>query len=190
MAGKGRLSAGVGFALKLHQRAWALERGIETITWTFDPLVRRNSAFNLAKLGACGTAYLRDIYGSLTDVLNAGGESDRLWARWQLSVPAVAAAAAGQRRLVRGDSLPYRLRPGVNLRPHPGMRSGPPRFKVSVPEDIEALRRSDRVLAREWRVALRDVLGATLEAGGRLLGIDGEGDFVVEEAIVVQDATT
>jgi len=185
---KGRLSTGVGFALKLHQRAWALERGIGTITWTFDPLVRRNSVFNLAKLGACATAYLRDIYGSLTDVLNAGGESDRLWARWEISDPAVAAAAAGKRRLVSGDSLPYRLRPGDNLRPHLSMRSGRRSYKVSVPPDIEALRRADRVLANEWRVALRDVLGATLEAGGRLLGIDGEGDFVVEEAPELEEA--
>jgi predicted GNAT superfamily acetyltransferase len=74
-----RLSSGVGFALKLHQRCWALERGIGIITWTFDPLVRRNSVFNLAKLGACAAAYLRDIYGSLPDVLNAGGESDPCW---------------------------------------------------------------------------------------------------------------
>ena len=29
----------VGFALKLHQRAWALRRGIAEIAWTYDPLV-------------------------------------------------------------------------------------------------------------------------------------------------------
>jgi len=44
--------SGVGLALKLHQRSWALEHGIETITWTFDPLVRRNAFFNLSRLGA------------------------------------------------------------------------------------------------------------------------------------------
>jgi predicted GNAT superfamily acetyltransferase len=34
----GFAGAGVGFALKQHQRAWAQTHGIETITWTFDPL--------------------------------------------------------------------------------------------------------------------------------------------------------
>ncbi|MEV7013173.1 hypothetical protein AB0N02_42270, partial [Streptosporangium sp. NPDC051022] len=43
---------GAGLALKLHQRAWALERGLDRITWTYDPLVRRNAHFNLVKLGA------------------------------------------------------------------------------------------------------------------------------------------
>src|SRR3954452_12788389 len=33
----------VGFAMKLHQRAWALRRGMRVIAWTFDPLVRRNA---------------------------------------------------------------------------------------------------------------------------------------------------
>ena len=46
------IGRGIGFALKLHQRAWALARELERITWTYDPLVRRNAHFNLAKLGA------------------------------------------------------------------------------------------------------------------------------------------
>ncbi|NEP08647.1 MAG: GNAT family N-acetyltransferase, partial [Okeania sp. SIO4D6] len=37
--------SGVGRAMKQHQRDWAIERGIPWITWTFDPLVRRNAWF-------------------------------------------------------------------------------------------------------------------------------------------------
>ena len=44
--------AGVGRAIKLHQRRWAAERELRSITWTFDPLVRRNAWFNIAVLGA------------------------------------------------------------------------------------------------------------------------------------------
>ncbi|MCB8044961.1 GNAT family N-acetyltransferase [Microbacterium oxydans] len=40
----------VGFALKVHQRAWALEEGLDEISWTFDPLISRNAHFNLVKL--------------------------------------------------------------------------------------------------------------------------------------------
>ena len=35
----GLVGRSVGFALKLHQRAWALDRGVDMIAWTFDPLV-------------------------------------------------------------------------------------------------------------------------------------------------------
>src|SRR4029079_12395720 len=34
-AGTGR---NLGFALKQDQRAWALEHGLSTVTWTYDPL--------------------------------------------------------------------------------------------------------------------------------------------------------
>ncbi|OZB80703.1 MAG: GNAT family N-acetyltransferase, partial [Microbacterium sp. 13-71-7] len=48
----------LGFALKLHQRAWALHRDVDTITWTYDPLIRRNAHFNLGKLAASVGTYL------------------------------------------------------------------------------------------------------------------------------------
>ena len=63
----------VGHALKMHQRRWALERGLSTITWTFDPLVARNAYFNLAKLGATPVHYYEDFYGELGDEL--GGDA-------------------------------------------------------------------------------------------------------------------
>ena len=60
----------VGLALKEHQRAWAHSRQILTVTWTFDPLVRRNATFNLLRLGARAAEYLEDFYGLLDDDLN------------------------------------------------------------------------------------------------------------------------
>ncbi|GMU77440.1 MAG: hypothetical protein AMXMBFR46_02410 [Acidimicrobiia bacterium] len=80
--------AGVGFALKLAQRDWALARGITQVRWTFDPLVARNAYFNLTKLGARGVAYHVNCYGVMPDATNAGDESDRVEAVWDLTVPA------------------------------------------------------------------------------------------------------
>src|SRR5215207_2218313 len=57
----------VGFALKLHQRVWALRRGLTGINWTFDPLVRRNAYFNLTKLGATAELYRVNAYGQMAD---------------------------------------------------------------------------------------------------------------------------
>ena len=84
----------VGFALKLHQRAWALLRGVSEIAWTFDPLVSRNAYFNLVKLGAQPAEYLPNFYGTMLDTINGDDDSDRLLVRWRLRSPHVVAAAA------------------------------------------------------------------------------------------------
>ena len=74
---------GLGRALKFAQRDAALERGIDRITWTFDPQQTRNAFLNLEKLGVIADRYLRDFYGETTSPLHAGG-TDRLWVTWHL----------------------------------------------------------------------------------------------------------
>ncbi|MBO0772109.1 MAG: GNAT family N-acetyltransferase, partial [Actinobacteria bacterium] len=74
---------GCGLALKLAQREWALRAGAATMTWTFDPLLRRNAWFNLARLGARVTGYLVDFYGEIADGVN-DQETDRLAVCWKL----------------------------------------------------------------------------------------------------------
>ena len=98
----------VGFALKLHQRAWCLDRGIDLTEWTFDPLVSRNAYFNLAKLGARVAEYLPDFYGSMTDAINRATTSDRILVHWSLASPEVAQACAGSP--VRADRARRRRR--------------------------------------------------------------------------------
>src|SRR5581483_6613934 len=85
----------VGFALKVHQRAWSLLRGVTTVEWTFDPLVRRNAYFNITKLAALPTEYLDNFYGDMHDAINGGDDSDRLLVRWRLDSRAVVAACMG-----------------------------------------------------------------------------------------------
>jgi predicted GNAT superfamily acetyltransferase len=75
---------GVGYALKLAQRAQALEQGITVVRWTFDPMVARNAYFNIVKLGAVCDRFERDFYGEMTDLLNAGERTDRFIVRWDL----------------------------------------------------------------------------------------------------------
>ena len=79
--------ASVGFALKQHQRWWALSQGLEEITWTFDPLVRKNAYFNLTKLGAGIVSYEPNFYGAMPDGINRGDESDRCPVSWRLGSP-------------------------------------------------------------------------------------------------------
>lgn len=174
--------SGVGLALKLHQRWWALERGFSVISWTYDPLILRNANFNLSRLGARAEEYLEDVYGDMDDPLNGRDESDRLWVSWPLADPEVAEAAAGTpRRLTVPPEAVERLKPGPDGRPLALPLEEPPghAFTCRVPEDIETLRSTDPALATAWRFALRDVLGGSLEAGYRIAGLSGEGDYVV-----------
>ena len=142
-----------GFALKQHQRTWALERDIPVIVWTFDPLVRRNAYFNLAKLGASVVGYEADFYGVMRDAINAGEETDRAVAEWHLEAPPRAVADASAATVV--------LRPDDNGRPLVS-ESGDSVLRAWVPEDYLALRADDPELARSWRLALRDTLGRAL----------------------------
>jgi predicted GNAT superfamily acetyltransferase len=74
---------GVGRALKLAQREHALARGIDRITWTFDPLQARNAYLNFVHLGVVADRYLPDFYGDTTSPLHRLG-TDRLWVTWSL----------------------------------------------------------------------------------------------------------
>ena len=129
-AGLGR---SVGFALKVHQRAWCLHRDVRLIAWTYDPLIRRNAYFNLVKLGARPVEYLRNFYGVMDDMINGGTETDRMLVHWDLRSVAASDASAGKPRLASfaderargavvalsddGDGLPV---PGLPLAGGPG----------------------------------------------------------------------
>jgi predicted GNAT superfamily acetyltransferase len=177
------LGRDVGFALKLHQRAWALERGVTAITWTFDPLVSRNAYFNIAKLGARPVEYLPDFYGGMADGINAGDESDRLLIRWELTAPHVAEACAG--RPTRCDTAALRAAGAVTALDRSGAtepvagRADGDTVLVAVPPDIGALRAADPDLARRWRIAVRDALRPVLAEGARVTGFDRAGWYVL-----------
>lgn len=143
---------GVGRLMKNHQRAWAAERGIDWIVWTFDPLVRRNAWFNIEVIGGHVTEYIVNFYGPMSDSINAHDESDRLVVAWPTS-PDVERPTAS----------------GVTITTH-----------VPTPEDIVVLRRTDPGAAADWRLRVRGELMPLLEAGGVVTGFTRTGEYVVE----------
>lgn len=184
-AGLGR---SVGFALKVHQRAWCLRHGVRVIAWTYDPLIRRNAYFNLVKLGARPAEYLRNFYGAMDDAINGGTETDRMLVHWDLRSPAAVEASAGKPRpasfaVERSMGAVVALSADGSGRPVPGLPvaggSGALRFLVGVPADIEAMRLADPGLAATWRTALRDVLAPLMAGGARVTGFDRSGWYVV-----------
>ncbi|MGW6529301.1 GNAT family N-acetyltransferase [Streptomyces venezuelae] len=171
------MGRGTGLALKLHQRQWALDRGLKRITWTYDPLIRRNAHFNLTKLGARPEEYLQSFYGAMDDAINGGDESDRVLTAWDLSAPRLAA---------EHDGIPLPAGAAHAVRDLDGLpRLGPTDAEfvlIDLPDDIEALRRTDAAAARAWRLAVRETLGALLADGARVLGLHDRRSYIVHRA--------
>ena len=152
----GARATGLGRAIKLHQRSWARDNGIEWIVWTYDPLVRRNAWFNIAVLGAEVHGYYESIYGEMTDAINAGDQSDRLLIAWKVDADETDSLRDG--RDVAGAQL------------------------VPTPDDIVTLRRTDPDAAARWRAETREALGRVLDEGRRVVGFTRSGEYVVEPA--------
>lgn len=89
---------GVGRLLKLAQRDDALERGINLIEWTFDPLQLKNAHFNIERLGAIVRHYIPNLYGRTSSPLHAGLPTDRLVAEWWVRSRRVEDVLAGRSR--------------------------------------------------------------------------------------------
>jgi predicted GNAT superfamily acetyltransferase len=173
----------VGYLLKQHQRSWAVDRGLNRITWTFDPLVARNAYFNVVKLGARLTHYYVDFYGPMPDDINSGDETDRCLVSWRLDSAVAGAAAAGRFAAADLDDLRARgavqvLGPDASGAPVQAQVTAPTRL-VQVPRDIVGLRRSAPALARRWRLALRDVLVRAFADGLEVVAVTRDSCYVV-----------
>src|SRR5713226_5030912 len=105
----GRQNRDIGFLLKRAQRQAALERGLDRMVWTYDPLQSLNAAFNLRKLGATAHRYYVDYYGEMPDAINRGVPSDRLEVDWWLRDPQVDAKLSGTAALRAWPVLPVAL---------------------------------------------------------------------------------
>jgi predicted GNAT superfamily acetyltransferase len=183
-------SRGIGLALKLAQRAWALRAGAVWMIWTFDPLLRRNARFNISRLGAVGTEYLVDFYGEIADGVN-DPETDRLAVSWDLraALPGSPASAdfPGSRGPAGEDGPRAILVAGPTGEPVAGTvpgggGNGPGRLRCWIPDGILTIRRTDPGLARRWRLAVREALGGAMGDGYRVTGLMEPGWYVLEKA--------
>jgi predicted GNAT superfamily acetyltransferase len=173
----------IGGALKWHQRAWAIEHGYETITWTFDPLVRRNARLNLLKLGVFVSEYFEDFYGDMADALNVGDSTDRAMARWELLSARTLKAAASTSGL-DPDLIPSEAAQAILIEhDEPIVRQVEATadvLVVALPTDIIAIREQNPALAARWRMAVRSVLSPALSSGMEITGFTSDGSYLVE----------
>ena len=175
---------GVGAALKLHQRNWALQRGHRMITWTFDPLVRGNAGFNLSRLGAQAVEYLVNFYGRMNDGINNGDESDRLLVAWELDTARVRAVCDDERGDGHGPLLAEVSQCVLGHEDDGGPRlhdvePGTTAALIDTPQDIVSLRQRDPALAMAWRMALRDAFVSCAARGMRPVRTTTRGEYVL-----------
>ena len=145
---------GVGYALKIDQWNWAKKKIYSHLSWTFDPLVRRNAKLNIAKLGVEISAYFPNFYGDMPDALNAGDESDRLMVSWRTDVDAPKA-----RELIINPELGDIL--------------------IEIPEDIVAIRSKNQSESMKWRRQVREQFLAAFEKNGKVIGFSANNEYVV-----------
>jgi predicted GNAT superfamily acetyltransferase len=167
---------GVGYLLKVAQRDIVFAQGVRLITWTYDPLESRNARLNIARLGAICHTYRRNVYGTMTDALNAGLASDRFQVDWWITSARVRTRLSGQRAPLVLDSFlsanadllnPSHVAPDDGLpRPTPNPRAPSGTFAlIEIPSDFQALKAHDLILARAWRQHTRDLFEQAFAAG-------------------------
>ena len=164
-----RRHRGVGYALKLGQRAQALEQGIAVARWTFDPLVARNAWFNMGKLGAVADRFERDFYGEMTDEINRGDRTDRLVIRWDLDrEPGGGRQGEGLRSVLEARGDPEAPDPVPTGGPSPDGAV------IEIPRDHPELRQRDSGLGSHWREATAVAMEACFASGLIVDGFDRE----------------
>jgi predicted GNAT superfamily acetyltransferase len=145
---------GVGYALKIDQWNWAKKSNYAHLSWTFDPLVRRNAKLNIAKLGVEIASYFTNFYGEMPDALNAGDESDRLMVSWSTNKDAPKA-----RELI------------TNLESDD--------ILIEIPEDIVAIRSLDQSESMKWRKRVREQFMAAFEKNRKVIGFSVNNEYVL-----------
>ena len=146
-------NAGVGRLLKLEQRKEAIQRGIELIEWTFDPLELKNAYFNMERLGAIVRRYLPNQYGITTSALHGGLPTDRLVAEWWISSPRAVLITAG---------LEFE-RPPVE-------------YRIPVPNDIAEIRSLDPKRARSIQASIGEQFKEYFGRGLAVIGFEKTAD--------------
>jgi predicted GNAT superfamily acetyltransferase len=169
-------STGIGADLKLAQREAALAMGVDLVEWTYDPLQAANAHLNFAKLGVVVEEYEENIYGESSSPLHRGTPTDRFVAEWHLRAPHVERRIAAASQLLARDGS-SRDAPLVNpsresgewLSPGPFARADDRRVLVEIPTGFSDMQLRSPQLAREWRMATREIFQTYLSRGYRVV---------------------
>ncbi len=173
---------GLGYRLKLEQRARALAQGYELIEWTFDPMQAMNAHLNFAKLGGVVEEYAENFYGESTSALHRGTPTDRLIVSWRIGQPHVI------KRLGQTPSLLVRSHevgeaPVANVTAIAGewrvvksldLTVSERRLWIEIPTGFTQMQQQAPERALQWRLHVRQLFQAYFAKGYRAV------DFVLQ----------
>jgi predicted GNAT superfamily acetyltransferase len=167
---KSHRDKGLGFKMKLAHRELALQEGIKSICWTYDPLQSRNAALNIARLGARVEEYLPDCYGRFPSLLEKGLPSDRFLVNWQIGSAHVARHLPGPWLRHVNLNLPRinetrRNKEGFIANREISFSFAEPRLLLEIPTNTDEMRVRALKLARQWRLETRRMFQRALESG-------------------------
>ena len=167
-----------GFYLKLAQRECVLEKGLDEVSWTYDPLQSLNAHLNFAKLGVVSQRYIVNFYGEATSSpLHQGFGTDRLWVRWLLNREQVKRLASRdpRSRALGPDDFGYNRsqllsaalvrREGDRPRREEYTWLSSDFCTIEIPHNINALKERDPQAGVAWREATREAFLAAIAAG-------------------------
>jgi predicted GNAT superfamily acetyltransferase len=159
-------SFSLGYRLKLAQREHALAMGIETITWTFDPLRARNARLNFARLGVTADRYEIDYYGETSSALHRLG-TDRLWVTWSLNSERVVERTQQNqpaRESFSAENNALILSKGNQQEPLLDIILDRDVVLIEIPTDFDQILKGEPMVAQQWRLATRDAFTRALSA--------------------------
>lgn len=164
---------GLGRRLKLYQRDLLRPLGVESIYWTFDPLVARNAHLNLTRLGAHVAEYVPDLYGAETgSAVHGALGTDRFVVVWNIgqsdngdngsgSIAADAGGSSGMGGDEKDAGPNHEHAPLINASrdgdglPAEGELIDALTVRMEIPNDIMAVINRDATVARRWRDTTR-----------------------------------
>jgi predicted GNAT superfamily acetyltransferase len=143
---------GIGYEIKLKQRAIALSQDINRIEWTFDPLDLRNAYFNIVRLGAIVRRYYPNVYGLTSSSLHGHLPTDRCLAEWHLSAPPL------------GSHHKYKPIKDKEV------------VRLSIPAEISEFKKCDLARAEQVQETFRKDVSALFSSGYAITGFRFEAD--------------
>lgn len=161
---------GLGLCLKLAHRDLALQQGIRSICWTYDPLQSRNASLNLAKLGARVEEYVVDCYGHFPSAIEQGLPSDRFIVNWQIASKSV-------ERCLEGAKVNKKVPAAARINTTGSNKHGfltnrkidlehnESHLLIEIPANADLMRTEALLLARRWRFQTREIFLHYLENG-------------------------
>ncbi len=172
----GSQDSGIGHQLKLQQRQYVLEQGLDLVMWTFDPLQSRNAYLNIEKLGCVVRDYVVNVYPASDSQFNRGLESDRFTPEWWIKSRRVKERLAGKRKPHDLDAWVPVLAGRANdkglLEPEVArLKLREKRVRIEIPDDIDHVKKKNLQVAQKWRFETREAFVAYFKRGYVVTGL-------------------